>query len=352
MPDTRETFAFTRAADYTGRHAVLVALVAPPNAGKTYSGCRICKGAAEAQGKRFAVIDTEGGRTLHLRKEFDFDITMLDEPHRPERYLEAARAAQDKGYGALLIDSFTMEWRGPGGVLSWMDDELEAYVERQRAFAESKNWTFDEVRTRNAGKSAASIRPKVAHKEMMFGLLGLRIPIVLSVRGENTYDPDTKKEVFKPQCNKGLLFEVTCSFRLAADKKGVIDLSDPLSYKMEGSHAGIFKNGQLISEEHGRLLNAWATNAPLPDEASSTAAGSSASARADAQTGAADKTVVIVDGLIARIKAAGTEDAIDAIFAEEVVRKQVDWMLGKRPEEHKRLYDFAKARRAELKGAT
>lgn len=330
MPDNRQPFTYSPASTFTDRHAVIVALVAPPNAGKTYSGMRMARGMAEAQGKRFAVLDTEGGRTLHLRKDFDFDFTLLDAPHRPHRYVEAARAAEAAGYGALLIDSFTMEWRGMGGVLSWMDDELEAYVERQRAFAEGKGWSFDENKTRNAGKSAASIRPKVAHKEMMFGLLGVRMPIILSVRGENTYDPDSKKEIFKPQCQKGLLFEVTVSFRLASDKKGIVDLSDASTWKMEGSHAAMFKHGDQLSEEHGRLLNAWATNAPLP--------------------GQVDKAVAIADALIAAVEAAASEEAILDMLAGEKEAKQVAALKNRRPELYARLNDAIAARRTALGG--
>ena len=58
------------------------------------------------------------------------------------------------------------------------------------------------------------------------GMLGLRMPIVFSIRGGLTFDPETKKETFKAQCDAGQLFDVTVSFRLAADKKGIIDLSD------------------------------------------------------------------------------------------------------------------------------
>jgi hypothetical protein len=330
MPDNRQPFTYSPASTFTDRHAVIVALVAPPNAGKTYSGMRMARGMAEAQGKRFAVLDTEGGRTLHLRKDFDFDFTLLDAPHRPSRYVEAVRAAEAAGYGALLIDSFTMEWRGMGGVLSWMDEELEAYVERQKAYAAQYNRNFDESKTRNAGKSAASIRPKVAHKEMMFGLLGVRMPIILSVRGENTYDPDSKAEIFKPQCQKGLLFEVTVSFRLASDKKGVVDLSDATTWKMEGSHAAMFKHGDQLNEEHGKLLNAWATNAPLP--------------------GQVDKATALTDALIALVDAADTEEVIAQKLMDDTHAKQIAWLKAKRPELHTKLNDAITAKRGAMAG--
>jgi len=50
---------------------------------------------------------------------------------------------------------------------------------------------------------------------------------------------------------------MTVSFRLAAEKKGVIDLSDPESWKMEGPHREIFRDGEQLSERHGEMLAEW-----------------------------------------------------------------------------------------------
>lgn len=251
------SYHFRPAQSFTERHGLFVALVAPTNAGKTFSGLRLARGIAGPKGK-VAVLDTEGGRTLHLKEHFDFDVMVMEPPHRPERYSAAARAAQDAGYDALLIDSFSMEWRGVGGVLDWIDESVDAAVERQRAIYLQKGWSFDENKSRGSNKAAGTIRPKMAHKLMVAGFLGLRIPIIFSIRGEMTFDPDTNKEKFKPQCQAGFLFEVTVSFRLAADRKGVVDLSDPAGWKMEASHREIFRDGDQLSEEHGAKLAAWA----------------------------------------------------------------------------------------------
>lgn len=251
------SFVFRPAASITDTHGIFVALEAPTNAGKTVSGLRLARGLA-GPGKEIAVIDTEGGRTLHLRDKYPFHVLMMDPPHRPERYLEAARSAQEAGFGALLIDSFTSAWRGIGGVLDWTDSELEAIVERQRARAAEQGWQFNESLTRDKNKLSASIKPKMAWKLMVSGFLALRMPVIFAIRGENTMDPNTKKEVFKAQMQRDFRFEVTVSFRLAAEKKGVIDLSDPKAWKMEGAHRDIFRDGDQLSEEHGAKLAAWA----------------------------------------------------------------------------------------------
>lgn len=250
-------YEFRPAASFTDRHGLFVSLIGPPNSGKTFSALRLARGIAGPKGK-IAVADTEGGRTLHLKKDFDFDFALIDPPHRPEFYLNAARDAEKAGYDVLLIDSFSMEWRGIGGVLDWMDEELELAVERAKAKASEKGWSFDEYRARQSNKMAASIVPKMQHKLMVAGFLGIRMPIVFSIRGEMTLDADTKKEKFKAQCSPSFPFEVTVSFRLRQDAKGIIDLSDPSTFKMEGAHKAIFHDGQQLGEQHGEALSAWA----------------------------------------------------------------------------------------------
>lgn len=328
MPDASHDFI--PASEYKERHGLFIALVGGTNSGKSWSALRLATGIANAQGKRVAALDTEGGRLLHLRNHFDFDVRVLEPPHRPFRYLEIAQSAQAKGYGCLVIDSFSMEWRGPGGKLEWNDEELEKFVARRKADAEAKGWSFDEAKTRLAGKAAASIEPSMSHKAMEFGFLQLRMPIIFAIRGAKTYDPDKREAVFKAQCRQDFLFDVTVSFRLAQDKKGIIDLTDAKAWKMEGDHAAIFKDGEQLSERHGELVNAWATNAPLPKK-----------------EGKAEKAAA---ALIQAANDADSEDALLNAHAGETERKQLEWLKDKRPELHKQVNDAVAAKLASLQG--
>jgi len=236
-------FEFRPARDIHDRHGLFVALVGGTNSGKTFSALRLARGIAGPHG-RIAVADTEGGRTLHLKKEFAFDVAMMDPPHRPSRYADLARDAETAKYDVLVIDSFSAEWAGLGGVLGWADEEAQ----RMAGGDEKK---LDRV------KGASWIKPKQAHKSMVYSLLERRIPIIFSIRGEETFKPPAEK-FFKAVCNQSFLFEVTVSFRLATERKGYIDLSDPKSWKMEGAHAEMFKHGEQLCERHGEQLAAWA----------------------------------------------------------------------------------------------
>lgn len=320
-----ESFDFTPASDYKDRHGCFIAVIGDTNSGKSWSAMRLGTGIAKAQGKRLACIDTEGGRILHLKKHFDFDVHMMKPPHRPQRYLAASQWAESKGYGCLIFDSYSTEWRGEGGKLDWSRELEDDYVERKRQEAENKREEFKEWQVRNTAKSIALNEPGQAQRRMELGFLQLRMPIIFAIRGNNTFDPGEKKLIFKPQCRQGFLFDVTCSFRLAQDKKGIIDLTDAKTYKMEGDHAAIFKHGEQLSERHGELVNAWASNAPLPDRAAE-----------------------IADQLIALAEKAATEDALLNCHGGDKEKKQMDALKTKRPELYERVNQAVAARRRAL----
>jgi len=247
------TFQFVPASSFNERAGLFVSLTGGTNSGKTHSSLRLGRGIAGPTGK-LAVLDTEGGRTLHLKKDFNFDVSLMDPPFRPERFAQAAKAAEDAGYHALVIDSFSMEWVGIGGVLDWQAQELQRMA-------------GDDWKKQERMKMASWIKPKSAHKAMVYSLLQRRIPIIFSIRGEETIKPGEAGEkptkLFKSITNQQFPYEVTVSFRLAQDRKGIIDLSDAKTFKMEGPHREIFRDGDLIDESHGAALEEWARGAPI-----------------------------------------------------------------------------------------
>jgi hypothetical protein len=233
------TYSFRSASSFTERHGLFVAVAGGTNSGKSFSALRLARGIAGPRG-RVAAIDTEGGRLLHLKQHHDFDVMMMDPPHRPARYADAAKAAEDAGFDVLVIDSFSMEWVGIGGVLDWQAEE------------------YERMGSREAVKLASWIKPKVGHKAMVYSLLQRRIPIVFSLRAEDKAKKDGNqvKSSWEPICNKAFPFELTVSFMLMQNRQGVIDLSLP--HKLEGAHRPMFRDGDQLSEDHGAALAAWA----------------------------------------------------------------------------------------------
>ena len=146
---------------------------------------------------------------------------------------------EDAGYDVLVIDSFSMEWVGPGGVLDWQAEEHKRMGGSEKV------------------KLASWIVPKMAHKKMVYSFLQRKMPIVFCLRAEQTTDGSKDdngkvRSFWKPLQNKAFPFELTVSFMLGGERKGIVDLSLP--FKMEGAHRDIFRDGDLISEEHGARL--------------------------------------------------------------------------------------------------
>lgn len=320
------TFNFRPAKTFTDRHGLFVSLTGGTNSGKTFSALRLARGIAGPKGK-IAVIDTEGGRTLHLKEQFEFDAHLMDPPFRPHLFAEAAKAAEDAGYDALLIDSFSMEWVGIGGVLDWQTEELDAMVER----AKQRNDRRSEYQIREAGKMAAWIKPKGEHKAMVYSFLQRRIPIIFAIRGEETVKPGENGEkptkLFKSVCSQTFPYEVTVSFRLAADRKGYVDLSDPKSWKMEEAHQAIFHDGDRIGEEHGAALAAWACGG----------------AETAPKKPSEDRARAWVDTFTAKLTAVRTHDELDALTTTDTARKNLDGLRVNRPE----LWEIAEKARAD-----
>lgn len=140
-----------------------------------------------------------------------------------------------------------MEWVGPGGVLDWQEDE------------------YQRMGAKESIKLASWIKPKVAHKAMVWSFLTRRIPIVFCLRAEEKTEKKDRDIIkrWKPICSKTFPFEVTVSFMLRADRKGVIDFSLP--HKLERAHAAIFRDGDQLGEAHGAALINWARGAPKAD---------------------------------------------------------------------------------------
>ncbi len=240
-------YEFKSASSLTSPHGVFVALVGGTNSGKTFSALRLARGIAGPTGK-IAVLDTEGGRTLHLKEKFEFDVALLEPPFTPDKFAQAAIDAEAAGYAVLVVDSFSMEWVGSGGVLDMQERELDRMA-------------GNDFKKRERVKMASWIAPKRLHKSMVNSFLQRTMPIVFAIRGEESVKPSDSggapTKIFKMQMDHRFAFEVTVSFRLAQESKGVIDLTDAKAWKMEHAHQEIFLHGEQLSEEHGQKLADW-----------------------------------------------------------------------------------------------
>lgn len=93
-----------------------MALIGPAGSGKTYSALNI----GQHLGEKIAVVDTEHGSASKYAGLFAFDVLELGSFH-PQMYIDAISAAEQAGYGVLIIDSLSHAWMGKDGALELVD---------------------------------------------------------------------------------------------------------------------------------------------------------------------------------------------------------------------------------------
>lgn len=86
-----------------------IAIYGPAGSGKTFTALSLAAGLAP-EGTRVAVVDTEHGAASKYADRFDFDTLNLGTP-RVEAYVEAIKAAEDAGYGVIVLDSISHGWQ-------------------------------------------------------------------------------------------------------------------------------------------------------------------------------------------------------------------------------------------------
>lgn len=237
---------------------LLIGLAGASGSGKTKSALELASGIAEIEDGTIAFIDTENRRGLHYADQYDFLHASIEPPFAPAKYGEALEAAEAAGVAVVVIDSFSHEYEGEGGILEW-------------ASAEEK-----------AGKKPPSqwIKPKSAHKKLVNQMLRAKPHIIVCLRAEEKMLIQKKpgggtevvaaadrpvNERWHPICEKRFPYEITTSLLLLPGKPGF-----PLPLKLQEQHRPAFPDGP-ITRDAGRFLASWAKgNTPAPATNAST----------------------------------------------------------------------------------
>lgn len=232
---------------------LIVGIAGPSGSGKTYSALRLATGLSG--GKPFAFIDTEAGRAKHYASLFTFDHADLKPLFRPAAYAEAIEAADRAGYPVIVVDSFSHEHAGEGGLLDYHESELDRMAK-------------DDWKKREACKMAAWIKPKSEHKQMVQRLLQVRAHLILCFRAEQKVDIEKDREGhihivpkkiasgfsdWIPICEKNLLYELTASFLLTPDMPGI-----PKPIKLQQQMREFVDLKAPLDECAGQKMAAWA----------------------------------------------------------------------------------------------
>lgn len=229
---------FTFAPARREQVSLLFALAGASGSGKTYSALRLARGLS--QSGKIAFIDTEARRGLHYAGQFDFLHADMRPPFRPERFIEAIRAAEGAGADVVIIDSMSHEYDGEGGIMDWADE-----IERGGTKSPG-NWKV----------------PKGAHKKMMNALLQCRASLIFCLRADEKIRiaKENGKTVIEPLgwmpiCEKRFMYEMTASFTLTPDRPGFPRFDLP--HKLQQQHRTMFSEREPIGEDAGKRLLDW-----------------------------------------------------------------------------------------------
>jgi hypothetical protein len=219
--------------------SLLIALAGASGSGKTFSALRLARGMSP-DGK-IAFIDTEARRGLHYAEQFEFLHSDMRPPFAPIRFIEGIKAAEARGAEVVIIDSFSHEYDGVGGIMDWADRLASEGVKSPG------NWK----------------EPKGAHKKLMNALLQCRASIIFCLRADEKIEilRENNKTVVRPLgwmpiCEKRFMFEMTASFTLTPDRPGIPHFDLP--HKLQQQHRSMFSDLEPIGETSGRLLAEWA----------------------------------------------------------------------------------------------
>lgn len=292
---------------------LFIAIEGSSRTGKTFTALTLARGIAGPNG-RIAAIDTEGKRMSHYKDKFlgadgtPFDVWNMPPPFSGDRFVDGARAAQEAGYACMVVDSFSLEWSGAGGVL--------AEHARQWAALNHDPKKSDQVWNRVKG-------PGSQHKLMMDSFLQLTMPVIFCLR-TNEVAPHLGGG-WKVDQDKRFLYEWTVALTLHPDTPGMprydmVDAKRKPLWKVQEQHRHLFPEGKLITAEAGAALQAWRNT-------DTARASTSVNRQPDPPTPAE-----IAAHLVERFDALETRQAHDAMMADDLVRRQVDWLGKKHPE--------------------
>lgn len=277
---------------------LLVAVEGASGSGKTKSGLEILAGigdavaAREGRPARLGVIDTENRRALHYADDYDFMHLDMKPPFSPLAFGDLIDEAERAGIDALMIDSFSHEWAGEGGVKEWAA-RLEAGVPKP-GVANPESWKRDHWLVQPVKSPGNWSDPKSAvkpgHKWLVAKMLRAPMHIVLCLRSEEKMlmrqvpkldrngepefyngKPKMVSEVIPaadrpllerwvPQCEKDLPYEITTALLFLPDTPGV-----PHVRKVQEQHLALIPLDRRINRDVGRALANWADGAKQED---------------------------------------------------------------------------------------
>jgi hypothetical protein len=236
----------------------LIGLYAESGCGKTHSALLLARGFVGPQG-RIGMIETESGRgeAYANPQEYpdlagpdpasNYTVLRLHDDFSPTEYGNALKAAEAAKLDALIIDSASHEWEGPGGVLDMAAKNQEGGMKGVLVWQQ----------------------PKIKHqRDFMLKFMQTPIPlVVLCMRAKYPMEKKgndwVRSGTLEPKQSEDILYEMFVH--------GWIDQQHNfhLTKSTSKSLTPVFAEGKPITLETGRQLAAWAKGDAVPPQVAS-----------------------------------------------------------------------------------
>lgn len=89
---------------------IKMALQGPSGSGKTMSALLIAQGLTNGDLSKVGIIDSESGSSNLYSHLGSYNVLKLDNPHSPDRYIEAINVCVNAGMEVLILDSISHCW--------------------------------------------------------------------------------------------------------------------------------------------------------------------------------------------------------------------------------------------------
>lgn len=222
----------------------LCALYGTSNSGKTLSALLLARGFAGPDGK-VIMGDTESGRGALYADLVPGGYLHCDiePPFSPMQFIAFLDAAEAAGAGAVVIDSFSHEWEGEGGVLDLAGDNEAAGKKGQQVWKD----------------------PKMAHNRLLLRLMRSKAFVIVCLRAKyksRQVQDGNRKTVVKddfvtPIQSEEIIFEFTCHAEMQPNKPGSMRLT---KWSVPDLGDCFPKDGELVTVQHGEAIARWASS--------------------------------------------------------------------------------------------
>ncbi len=237
---------------------LLIGLVGCAGSGKTFSALRLATGIQRVSGGDIHFIDSEARRALWYADQFKFKHVDFLAPFGPLDYLAAIETCVKDGAKTIIVDSFSNEHAGVGGV-------LEMHEAESQRLAKQWNTTLDKV------KMSAWQRPKAERAKLLNTMLQLPVNFLLCFRAKEKMDLSSAKPAslgWMPVAAEEVVFEMSLNALLYPSSGGVPswqpdEKGEKAIIKLPGQFRDIFAKKEPLSEDIGEKLARWAAGGSL-----------------------------------------------------------------------------------------